>query len=209
MSDWGLRKLSWNLKSDLCQPLPEISAVFNSTGLEKCSTRNVHRNLHKHGYKPQSVRKRVNIMDINKRKRIFFCRSKLTWKVHLQWKKVIFNNEIMVHLTPDGHLKMWRKASEKWSLIVCVTQVWICWHLLMAIWSLRNTFKHLIIIFGQLLWIISPTITGSFRKTVPLPINHVKLQHGRKQQYPGIILASSVPRFKPNWESLATLKKTR
>lgn len=114
VSNRGLRKLSRIVKSDRRRPLRDISAAFNSTGVEACSVRTVQRNLHFLGYKRRSVRKRVAISDVNKKKRIYWCRTKLTWKVGTEWKNVIFSDEMMIHLKPDGQLKVWRKASEKW-----------------------------------------------------------------------------------------------
>ena len=50
----------------------------------------------------------------NKKKRIAWCRGKLHWTVGNQWKKVIFTDEMMIVIKPDGKLKVWRKSSEVW-----------------------------------------------------------------------------------------------
>ena len=69
VGDRGLVKLN------RCQQLRENAAA----SCEKCSVKTVQRNLHLLGYKRRSVRKRVNISAVNKRKRIYWCRNKLTW----------------------------------------------------------------------------------------------------------------------------------
>ena len=43
-----------------------------------------------------------------------WCRGKLHWTVGNQWKKVIFTDEMMIIIKPDGKLKVWRKSSEIW-----------------------------------------------------------------------------------------------
>ena len=114
VGDRGLRKLSRLVNLDRRPPLREIAAAYNSSTFEICSIRTVQRNLHLLGYKRRSVRKRVNISAVNRRKRIYWCRTKLTWTVESNWKNVIFSDEMMIYLKPDGQLTVWRKASEKW-----------------------------------------------------------------------------------------------
>ena len=74
-----LRKLSRLVKLDRRQPLREIAAAYNSITT-------VQRNLHLLGYKRRSVRKSVNISAANKRRRIYWCRTKLTWTVESNCK---------------------------------------------------------------------------------------------------------------------------
>ena len=40
--------------------------------------------------------------------------SKLHWTVSNQWRKIVYSDEMMIVIKPDGKLKVWRKASEKW-----------------------------------------------------------------------------------------------
>lgn len=114
MSSHGLRTLSGIVKADRRQPLHEISAKFNESAPEKCSMRTVQRNLHAFGFKWRLVRKKINIRVVNRRRRVYRCRTKLHWRVVREWQKVIFSDEMMIDLKPDSHLKVWRKAIEKW-----------------------------------------------------------------------------------------------
>ena len=66
------------------------------------------------GYTKRSVRKKIGIRAVNKKKRIAWCRGKLHWTAGNQWKKVIFTDELMVVIKPDGIFKVWRKSSEVW-----------------------------------------------------------------------------------------------
>ena len=114
ISERGQRKLSRIVKHDRRQPLREIAASYNSSTFEKCSVRTVQRNLHLLGFKRRAVRKAINISAVNRRRRVYWCRTKLTWTVDSEWKKVIFSDEMMINLKPDGQLKVWRKANERW-----------------------------------------------------------------------------------------------
>ena len=86
VGDRELRKLSRVVKLDRHQPLREIAAAYNSSTFETCYITTVQRNLHLLGYKRRSVRKSVNISAANKRKRIYRCRTKLTWTVESNCK---------------------------------------------------------------------------------------------------------------------------
>ena len=102
------------VKKDRRQPLWEFATTFKESGPEQCSLRTVQRYLHVLGYKRPLVRKRVQIGALNRKRRVYWCRTKLHWKVDKEWKNVIFSDEMMINLKPDGHLKVWHKASEKW-----------------------------------------------------------------------------------------------
>jgi hypothetical protein len=56
----------------------------------------------------------LGIQNVNKKKHILWCRGKLHWTVNNQWRKVVYADEMMIVIKPDGKLKVWRKASEKW-----------------------------------------------------------------------------------------------
>jgi hypothetical protein len=65
------------------------------------------------GYTRHSVRKKIGIRTVNKKKGIAWCRCNLHWTVGNQWKKVIFTDEMMIVIKSDGKLNVWRK-SEVW-----------------------------------------------------------------------------------------------
>lgn len=45
-----------------------------------------------------------------------WCRSRLHWTINNQWKHIMLSDEMMIVLKPDGKLKVWRKAVEKWRI---------------------------------------------------------------------------------------------
>lgn len=110
----GERTLSRLVKNARRTTLKDITADFNNSTPIKVSRRTVQRTLHFLGYTRRSSRKSIGIRNVNKKKRIAWCRGKLHWTVNNQWKKVMFTDEMMVVIKPDGKFKVWRKSSEKW-----------------------------------------------------------------------------------------------
>ena len=56
------------------------------------------------------------VRKVNRKKRMDWCRSRLHWTINNQWKHIMFSDEMMIVLKPDGKLKVWRKAVEKWRI---------------------------------------------------------------------------------------------
>ena len=61
--------------------LKDITAEFNERVPVAVSPRTVQRKLHFFGYTRRSVRKKIGIRTVNKKKRIALCRGKLHWTV--------------------------------------------------------------------------------------------------------------------------------
>lgn len=106
--------LSRVVKSNRRLSLKDITSEFNGRVPAPVSRRTVQRNLHNLGYTRRSVRKKIGIREVNKKKRVAYCREKLLWTVETNWKKVIFSDEMMIVLKPDGCLKVWRRSCEVW-----------------------------------------------------------------------------------------------
>ena len=114
VSKRGERVLNRIVKTSRRATLKDITNEFNRRTPVKVSRRTVQRTLHSLGYTRRSVRKSIGIRNVNKKKRIAWCRGKLHWTVNNQWRKVVYSDEMMIVIKPDGKLKVWRKASEKW-----------------------------------------------------------------------------------------------
>jgi len=108
------RALSRIVKVNRRSTLKEITSELNTVTPVKMSTRTVQRRLHFLGYKRRSVRKVIGTREVNKKKRLAWCRGKIHWTVENNWKNIMFTDEMMIHIKPDGKTKVWRKASEKW-----------------------------------------------------------------------------------------------
>ena len=113
MSKRGEQVLSRIVKRNRRSCLKDLTKEYNQSTSCKVSTRTVQRKLHFLGYTRRSVRKTISIRAVNKTKRFAWCRGKIHWTID-NWKKVMFTDEMMIVISPDGKSKIWRKASEKW-----------------------------------------------------------------------------------------------
>ena len=89
----------------------DCTAEFNERTPVVVYRRTVQIKLHFLGYIRRSVRRKIGIRTVNKKKWIAWCRVKLHWT---EGKKVIFTDEMMIVLKPESKLKVWRKSSEVW-----------------------------------------------------------------------------------------------
>ena len=109
----GERVLSKIVKCNKRSSLKDLTKEYNQSTPCKVSTRTVQRKLHFLGYTRRSVRKTISIKAVNKTRRLAWCRGKIHWTID-NWEKVMFTDEMMIVICPDGKTKIWRKASEKW-----------------------------------------------------------------------------------------------
>lgn len=115
-TDRCVSALSRIVKKDRTASVDEISNEFRaSTSVEVCN-KTITRKLHSWGYSKHVQAKKMGIREVNRKKRRQYCRGKLHWTVANQWKKVIFSDEMTIIIKPDGRVKLWRKADEKWSV---------------------------------------------------------------------------------------------
>ena len=73
--------LSMVVKTSRRATLNDITANFNECAPVAVYRRTVQRKLHFFGYTRRSVRKKIGIRTVNKKKRIALCRGKLHWTV--------------------------------------------------------------------------------------------------------------------------------
>ena len=75
--------------------LSDITTKFNEGRPDPVSKRTIQHNLHKHNYRRSVVKKKLVIKDVNRKKRLAWCRGKRIWTVD-NWKRVIFFDEIRI-----------------------------------------------------------------------------------------------------------------
>jgi len=102
ITERGERKLSKIVKTDRRQSLRDITHEFNASNVQPCSTRTIQRNLHSLGYNRRSVCKKMVVRKVNRKKSMDWCRSRLHWTINNQWKHIMFSDEMMIVLKPDG-----------------------------------------------------------------------------------------------------------
>ena len=109
--------LSRIVKANRTATVSEISAEFRVSTSTAVSEKTIRRKLHKLGYHKCVPAKKVVIREVNRKKRLQYCRGKLHWTVNNQWKRVIFSDEMSIVIKPNGHVKLWRKVDEMWSVL--------------------------------------------------------------------------------------------
>lgn len=110
----GDRKLFRLLRRNRRQSLHDLTDDFNKVTPTKVSKRTVQRRLHSAGYKNRKIRKAITISEVNRKRRLLWCRARRFYKLSY-WKKVIFSDETMVVIGKKKSIHVWRKSSEKWN----------------------------------------------------------------------------------------------
>ncbi|CAG2190337.1 unnamed protein product [Mytilus edulis] len=109
-----MRKLSRCVKKHRRKSLSEITNIFNESIDRPFSKRTVERKLHSDGFHKRSVKKKIRIREVNKKKRVAYCRGNLHKTVNAHWSKVIFSDECKVIIGQDSRVSVWRKVGEEW-----------------------------------------------------------------------------------------------
>ena len=93
-------------------PLAELTNKFNQHRPSQVSKRTTQRCLYRNGYHRRVVKKKVRIREVNRKKRVNWCRGKVGWPVNGQWDKVIFTDESQVVLGENQRIFIWRRKDE-------------------------------------------------------------------------------------------------
>ena len=101
-------------KVNRTQTLREITSTFNQCRDRTFSQKTIQRELHKQGIKKLTVRKTLRVTDVNRRKRVEWCRGKRYRTVDDYWNRVIFSDECKVVIGQDTRVRVWRKVGEEW-----------------------------------------------------------------------------------------------
>jgi len=112
----NLHALSRIVKRKRIATVPEITEEFRLSTSVEASEITIKRVLRRLGYRKCVAVKQMVVREVNKKKRLDYCRGKLLWKVTPHWRKVIFSDEMSIVVSPNGRVKLWRKAEEKWSV---------------------------------------------------------------------------------------------
>ena len=113
------RVLLRTVKRDRSRPLRQLTNLFNeqrnpADGLEEVSKRTVQRKLHSLGYHRRVVKKKIRIREVNRVKRLAWCKANRNKTVGDYWKQVIFSDECKVEIGNNHKVYVWRKAGEEW-----------------------------------------------------------------------------------------------
>ena len=97
--------LSTIVKRNRTATVSEISAEFQASTNTKVCEKTIRKKLHELGFSKCVPAKKI-IRDVNRQKRLQYCRGKLHWTVNNHWKRVIFSDEMMIILSPNGRFKL-------------------------------------------------------------------------------------------------------
>ena len=127
--------------------LRDLTSTFNQNRPKQVSQRTAQRCLYRQGYHRRVVKKKVREREVNRKKRLNWCRGKMRWNVNGQWDKVIFSDESQVVLDANQRIFIWRRisglrvppAQRKASVMICGC---ITWHGVETITTLDGTINR-------------------------------------------------------------------
>ncbi|XP_062600651.1 uncharacterized protein LOC134262292 [Saccostrea cucullata] len=108
------RKLERLVKTHRRESLQDITDKFNENKERPISKRTVQLHLHKHGFVRRVAKKKLVIREVNRRKRLSWCREKRKVTVDNFWRKVIFSDKSKIVVGQDSRVYIWRKRGEGW-----------------------------------------------------------------------------------------------
>lgn len=114
MKERDYRGLERLVKTHRRESLSDITSKYNESKTETVSKRTIQRHLHKHEYRRCVSKKKLVVKEVNRRKRLAWCREKRRWTVQNNWNKVIFSDESKIMIGHDQRVHIWRKRNEGW-----------------------------------------------------------------------------------------------
>ena len=103
------------VKSNRRLTLQDITAKLNECKTKTFSQKTVQRELHSEGYKRRLAKKKMVVREVNRKKRVKWCKQRRSRTVDNYWKKVIFSDESQIVLGTNNRVYIWRKDDEKYN----------------------------------------------------------------------------------------------
>ena len=139
IKDREFRKIERIVNCNRRSSLQDITNKYNEGAPVPVAKRTVQDHLYKHGFNRRVCKKKVFIREVNRKKRLAWCREKRRWTVHRNWNKIIFSDESKIMIGHDLRVYVWRKKHEGWRPDLIQKQrpqpkfevmIWgcICWH---------------------------------------------------------------------------------
>lgn len=110
----GERQLIRLVKNNRRRTLTELTNVSNENGASRLSESTVKRILRKGGYRRRLVKKKLRIREVNKKKRVNWCKQYRHKTVDDFWNNIIFSDECKVMIDGEQRVYVWRKDGEEW-----------------------------------------------------------------------------------------------
>jgi len=94
--------------------LKDITNKLNEEKQHHFSERTVQRALRSEGYRRRIAKKKAIVREVNRKKRVKWCKERKNLTVNDHWKKVIFSDESQVVIGAKNRVYIWRKDDEKY-----------------------------------------------------------------------------------------------
>lgn len=94
--------------------MADTTVKFNQNNTNPVAKRTLQFHLHENGFKRRVTRKKLVIKEVNRKKRLSWCREKRRWSVENNWRKIIVSDESKIMIGHDDRVYVWRKAGEGW-----------------------------------------------------------------------------------------------
>ena len=91
--------------------LSDITNRFNNSENINVCKKTMWRFIRIKGYCQCLCRKKIRISEVNRKKRVTWCKEKRRWPFD-DWKKVIFSDESQIVIGNDNQVYIWRKSNE-------------------------------------------------------------------------------------------------
>ena len=105
-------KLSRTVKQNRRKSLQDITTMVNEGSNHSFCTKTIHRKLKGMGFKRRAVKKKMVVRNINKKKRVQWCKERKDWTVEEDWSKWIFSDESQIVISSDNRVYIWRRDDE-------------------------------------------------------------------------------------------------
>ena len=109
LDEIGLNRL---VKKHRRAPLHEITTTFNDNQQHSFSSRTISRKLASEGYKWRAAKKCVIVCEVNRKKRVAWCRERRNWTVDSHWRKYIYSDESQIVVGSNNRIYVWRKGNK-------------------------------------------------------------------------------------------------
>ena len=110
-------KMSWSkvglnrlVKKNRWAPLHDINIKFNDNKQHSFSSRTIRRKLASEGYKRWAAKKCVIVREVNRNKRLTWCRERRNWTIDSHWRKYIYSDERQIVVGSNNRIFVWRKC---------------------------------------------------------------------------------------------------
>ena len=93
MTTRDYRKLERLVKTNRRESLQDITDMFNENRQQPMSKRTVQLYIHKNGFVRRVARNKVVIREVNRKKRLSWCREKRNLSVNNYWEQIYWINQ--------------------------------------------------------------------------------------------------------------------